>query len=150
VKPTDRSRASFGATVTLRRSDGREQRFRIVGEDEADPRRGTLSYVSPLARAVSNRRAGETVEFAGQLERCWRGFLGWRVLTTDLSSPSSHFQDALEPSAPRVVRLFSFVLGFSCAIMLGYIKADRGVGFLKTPGTRHAAHLRILYISRQR
>jgi hypothetical protein len=27
-----------------------------------------------------------------QLERCWRGFLGWRILTTDLSSPSSHFR----------------------------------------------------------
>ena len=39
-------------TVTLRRDDGREQSFRIVGEDEADPSRGTVSYVSPLARAV--------------------------------------------------------------------------------------------------
>jgi transcription elongation GreA/GreB family factor len=65
VKHSDRSRASFGTTVTLRRGDGREQRFRIVGEDEADPPRGTLSYVSPLARAVLNRRAGESVEFAG-------------------------------------------------------------------------------------
>jgi transcription elongation GreA/GreB family factor len=53
-------------TVTLRRSDGREQSFRIVGEDEADPSRGTVSYVSPLARAVLNRGPGETVEIAGQ------------------------------------------------------------------------------------
>ena len=30
-------------TVTLRRDDGREQSFRIVGEDEADPSRGTVS-----------------------------------------------------------------------------------------------------------
>jgi transcription elongation GreA/GreB family factor len=64
VKPRDRSKASFGTTITLRRSDGREQRFLIVGEDEADPARGTLSYVSPLARAVSNHRAGESFEFA--------------------------------------------------------------------------------------
>jgi transcription elongation GreA/GreB family factor len=47
---------SFGTTVTLRRNDGREQSFRIVGEDEADPSRGTVSYVSPLARAVARAR----------------------------------------------------------------------------------------------
>jgi transcription elongation GreA/GreB family factor len=66
VKPTNQHQASFGMTVTLRRSDGREQSFRIVGEDEADPSRGTVSYVSPLARAVLNREPGETVEIAGQ------------------------------------------------------------------------------------
>ena len=53
VKPSeDRSKASFGMTVSLRREDGRGQSFKIVGEDEADPARGTVSYVSPLARAV--------------------------------------------------------------------------------------------------
>jgi Transcription elongation factor, GreA/GreB, C-term len=61
-----RGRASFGATVTLRRNDGREQSFRIVGEDEADPSRGSVSYVSPLARAVLTHGPGETVEIAGQ------------------------------------------------------------------------------------
>ena len=66
VKPTDQRRASFGMTVTVFRSDGREQSFRIVGEDEADPSRGTVSYVSPLARALLNRGPGETVEIAGQ------------------------------------------------------------------------------------
>jgi len=66
VKPSDdRSTASFGMTVTLRRDDGREQSFRIVGEDEADPSRGTVSYVSPLARAVLAHGPGETVEIAG-------------------------------------------------------------------------------------
>ena len=65
VKPSeDRSKASFGMTVTLRRDDGREQIFKIVGEDEADPSRGTVSYVSPLARAVLTHGPGETVVFA--------------------------------------------------------------------------------------
>jgi transcription elongation GreA/GreB family factor len=59
--PADKSRAFFGMTVTLRRDDGREQSFRIVGEDEADPSRGTVSYVSPLARAVLTHGPGETV-----------------------------------------------------------------------------------------
>ena len=61
----DRGEALFGTTVTLRRDDGREQTFRIVGEDEADPSHGTVSYVSPLARAVLTCRAGDTVEIAG-------------------------------------------------------------------------------------
>ena len=39
-------------SVTLRREDGRKQSFKIVGEDEADPSRGTVSYVSPLAHGV--------------------------------------------------------------------------------------------------
>ena len=46
----DKSKVHFGATATVRREDGRAQTFRIVGEDEAEPARGTVSYVSPLAR----------------------------------------------------------------------------------------------------
>jgi transcription elongation GreA/GreB family factor len=64
--PLDKRQASFGLTVTLRRDDGREQSFKIVGEDEADPARGTVSYVSPLARAVLAHAPGETVEIAGR------------------------------------------------------------------------------------
>jgi transcription elongation GreA/GreB family factor len=57
--------ASFGTTVTLRRDDGRKQTFRIVGEDEADPSQGSVSYVSPLARAVMTYGPGDTVEIVG-------------------------------------------------------------------------------------
>jgi len=64
--PSDRTNASFGMTITLRRDDGREQSFRIVGEDEADPSRGTVSYVSPLAQAVLSHGPGETVMIAGR------------------------------------------------------------------------------------
>ena len=63
--PADKSTACFGMTISLRRVDGREQSFRIVGEDEADPSRGTVSYVSPLARAVLTHGPGETVEMTG-------------------------------------------------------------------------------------
>jgi transcription elongation GreA/GreB family factor len=63
--PAEFDTASFGTTVTLRRDDGREQTFRIVGEDEADPSQGTVSYVSPLARAVMTCGPGDTVEIAG-------------------------------------------------------------------------------------
>jgi transcription elongation GreA/GreB family factor len=63
--PADTSRARFGSTVTFKRHDGREQTFRIVGEDEANPSRGTVSHASPLARAVTGRAVGETIDVAG-------------------------------------------------------------------------------------
>ncbi|HXD46107.1 MAG TPA: transcription elongation factor GreA [Pseudolabrys sp.] len=55
----------FGSVVTLTRVDGRRQTFRIVGEDEADPARGTVSYVSPLARALTGRGVGDRVSLGG-------------------------------------------------------------------------------------
>ena len=51
----------FGSSVTIRRQDGRNQTFRIVGTDEADPARGTLSYISPLAKALLGRSKGDVI-----------------------------------------------------------------------------------------
>lgn len=51
----------FGHTISIERDDGRRQTFRIVGEDEADPAKGSISYVSPLARSLLGRRAGDVV-----------------------------------------------------------------------------------------
>ena len=65
--PTDSRRVQFGSTVTIVRDDERRQTFRIVGEDEADPARGTLSHVSPLARALFGKQVGDSVK-AGQSE----------------------------------------------------------------------------------
>ena len=58
--PVDHSHVRFGSTVTFRREDGREQSYRIVGEDEADPATGTISYVSPLAQALMGKEIGDT------------------------------------------------------------------------------------------
>ncbi len=55
----------FGGQVTFEREDGRKQTFRIVGEDEADPAQGSVSYVSPLARALLGRGVGDTAMVAG-------------------------------------------------------------------------------------
>ncbi len=55
----------FGRTVEFERDDGRRQAFRIVGEDEADPARGSVSYASPLARALLGKRVGDVVEVNG-------------------------------------------------------------------------------------
>lgn len=63
--PSDADTVHFGSTVTLDRDDGRHQTFRIVGEDEADPEKGTLSHVSPLAQALMGKSEGDTVRVAG-------------------------------------------------------------------------------------
>ena len=59
--PADRSEVRFGASVTILRDDGREQTFRIVGEDEADPAKGSISHVSPLAKSMFGKRVGDMV-----------------------------------------------------------------------------------------
>jgi transcription elongation GreA/GreB family factor len=60
--PPDTAEVHFGSTVTIEREDGRRQTWRIVGEDEADPAQGTLSYVSPLAQALTGKRVGDVVQ----------------------------------------------------------------------------------------
>jgi len=60
--PVDNSEVQFGSTVSIRRSDGREQTFRIVGEDEADPSFGTISHASPLARALMGKGVGDLAQ----------------------------------------------------------------------------------------
>ena len=55
----------FGATVTLADEEtDEEQKFQIVGEDEADVGRGRLSVTSPLARALIGKGIGDSVEVA--------------------------------------------------------------------------------------
>ena len=52
----------FGATVIVRDSSGQEESYRIVGADETDIERDWISWVSPLARALLNARAGDRVK----------------------------------------------------------------------------------------
>lgn len=63
VQPPPRPDGSvqFGSRVTILRHDGRRQTFSIVGENEADPAKGTLSYVAPLAQALLGHAAGDEV-----------------------------------------------------------------------------------------
>jgi transcription elongation GreA/GreB family factor len=66
VPPEGHDRVAFGCTVEIEREDGRVQRFRIVGEDQADPAAGSVSYISPLARALLGKEVGDTVQVAGR------------------------------------------------------------------------------------
>ena len=53
----------FGATVTLIDEDSDEKKvWQIVGEPEADAKKGRISITSPIARALINKKKGETVE----------------------------------------------------------------------------------------
>jgi transcription elongation factor GreB len=61
--PADQEKVAFGATVTVRHGNGAEAAYQIVGVEEADPERGSISWISPLARALLLRRAGDTVRF---------------------------------------------------------------------------------------
>lgn len=63
--PPDNDVAHFGSVVTIVREDGRRQTFRIVGEDEADPAKGTISHVAPLAQALMGQGVGDVVRVAG-------------------------------------------------------------------------------------
>lgn len=56
----------FGAIVTVRFADGAQRVFKLVGEDEADPARGFLSWVAPLARALAGKSRGDEVSVVGQ------------------------------------------------------------------------------------
>jgi transcription elongation GreA/GreB family factor len=56
--PANPLQVRFGVRVRLQLADGNERSFRLVGEDEADPAAGLISYVSPLAQALLGRGVG--------------------------------------------------------------------------------------------
>ena len=66
ANPSSTDAVAFGNTVTFRRVDGRVQKYRIVGEDEADPKAGSISFVSPVAISLIGRAVGEIVGPSGQ------------------------------------------------------------------------------------
>ena len=59
--PSDPSCVFFGAWVTLEGADGKSVEYRIVGADEFDAARGSISVDSPLARALLKKRVDDEV-----------------------------------------------------------------------------------------
>ncbi|GAA0269204.1 transcription elongation factor GreA [Alteraurantiacibacter aestuarii] len=55
----------FGTTVTFR-LNGKENTLQLVGDDEADPAQGLISFSAPLARALIGAEAGEFLPFGGR------------------------------------------------------------------------------------
>ncbi|BAR59132.1 transcription elongation GreA/GreB family factor [Bradyrhizobium diazoefficiens] len=64
--PASTDTVAFGSTVTFSRPDGRVQTYRIVGEDEADPKAGSISFVSPVARSLIGKAVGDVVGAGAQ------------------------------------------------------------------------------------
>jgi transcription elongation GreA/GreB family factor len=65
ASPASSEVVAFGSTVTFKRDDGRIQKYRIVGEDEADPKAGSISFVSPVARLLMGKAVGDEVDASG-------------------------------------------------------------------------------------
>jgi transcription elongation factor GreB len=66
VDPTQQENVEqvfFGATVTIGDVEGSQNRYQIVGVDEADAAIGLISWLSPLARALIKAREGDMVRF---------------------------------------------------------------------------------------
>jgi transcription elongation factor GreA len=59
--PAGGDRVTFASTVRLEDAAGKEVRYWIVGSDEADPSKGRISILSPLARTLIGKRVGESV-----------------------------------------------------------------------------------------
>jgi transcription elongation factor GreA len=59
--PTSGDRVTFGSTVLLEDEAGKEVRYQIVGSDEADPAKGKISILSPLARTLIGKKVGDSV-----------------------------------------------------------------------------------------
>ncbi|RWC91126.1 MAG: transcription elongation factor GreA [Mesorhizobium sp.] len=56
----------FGMGVTLESDDGKKVHWRIVGEDEADPAKGSISHVSPMAVALFGKKVGDVASVNGK------------------------------------------------------------------------------------
>lgn len=63
----DGSVVAFGTTVTIRLG-GKTREVTIVGDDEADPANGLISFSAPLSRAIMDSEVGERVDFGGKAE----------------------------------------------------------------------------------
>ena len=59
--PTSGDRITFGSSVLLEEDGGKKVRYQIVGSDEAEPARGRISVMSPLARTLIGKHVGDSV-----------------------------------------------------------------------------------------
>ena len=55
-------KVEFGARVTIEDEEGRSRTWFIVGEDEADPSAGKISWLSPIGKAMLNKLEGDFFE----------------------------------------------------------------------------------------
>lgn len=66
LKPEEQAQDEirFGAHIKLKNLDSSQiQMFQIVGVDEANIKKQKIAFVAPIARAVTGKQVGETVDF---------------------------------------------------------------------------------------
>ncbi|HWU89134.1 MAG TPA: GreA/GreB family elongation factor [Kofleriaceae bacterium] len=70
VAPDDRGVVGLGAAVTVEDESGHRTTYRLVGAIEADPKRGRLSWQTPIANALWGARVGDAIELprGGEVE----------------------------------------------------------------------------------
>jgi transcription elongation GreA/GreB family factor len=90
VPEPDEHLVRFGMSVTVEGEDGARRTWRIVGEDEADAAHGSVSHVSPMARALFGKSVGETGTVNGR---------EWTIV--DLSATPQSFPDSASSSQRR-------------------------------------------------
>jgi len=56
----------FGMSVTIEGEDGKRRTWKIVGEDEADAAKGSISHVSPMAQALFGKSVGDMATVGGK------------------------------------------------------------------------------------
>ena len=67
VPEPDGEAVAFGCTVTFR-LNGKERSITLVGDDEADPAAGLISFSAPLSRAMMNAVPGDLLSFGGKAD----------------------------------------------------------------------------------
>jgi len=77
VPEADSDVVRFGMTVTLKGENGKTHEWTIVGEDEADAAHGTISHVSPMAKALFGKAVGEEARVNGK---------GWEIVRIAVGS----------------------------------------------------------------
>ena len=61
LEPADRDVVGLGAAVTVEDNAGKQTTYRIVGAIESDPKRGWLSWQTPIAHALWGARVGDAI-----------------------------------------------------------------------------------------
>ena len=84
--PASTDVVAFGSTVTFSRADGRVQTYRIVGEDEADPKAGSISFVAPVAKSLMGKAVGDVVGRARRRSRFCRSGRGRLSMVSAVSA----------------------------------------------------------------
>lgn len=65
MPPPEGDAVAFGSTVTYK-LNGKARTVTLVGDDEADPAAGLLSFTAPLSRALLGAEAGDELDFGGK------------------------------------------------------------------------------------